>query len=321
MCYSAQIERDWRKYLRVMGPEASLNLEDFIKKYWWRQHEFPSMKIPKAIDAWFADPQSADQREVAAFIEDFNNNEVAKLEREMFTQKKRLADAERSLQRKETKKALNDQRVSSSKIEWALGKLNDIRRTDLKPRDARIFPGWFAPVIVSENGKPTVKLMRYQCRPAGKPKYYDTKYPGTYNARRDNLAGFWKDLFGYQHGIMLATTFFENVSKHKVEGRELGPDEKEENVVLEFKPRGLDTMYVACLWSHWEEGGESLDSFAAITDEPPGEVAAAGHDRCIIPIKEENIGAWLNPDSKNLAAMQGILEDRARPYYEYRMAA
>ena len=56
-------------------------------------------------------------------------------------------------------------------------------------------------------------------------------------------------------------------------------------------------------------------------DEPPPEVAAADHDRCIIPIKEENIEAWLNPDPKNLGAMQVILEDRARPYYEYRMAA
>jgi putative SOS response-associated peptidase YedK len=64
-----------------------------------------------------------------------------------------------------------------------------------------------------------------------------------------------------------------------------------------------------------------LDSFAAITDEPPAEVAAAGHDRRIIPIKEENIGAWLNPDSKNLDAMQAIVEDRARPYYEHRVVA
>jgi putative SOS response-associated peptidase YedK len=321
MCYSAQIERDYGKYLRVVGPSNALNLEDFIQKYWWRQNEFPSMKIPKSVDAWFANPRDGEEQKIAAFIAEYNNKEVTKLEQELFKQKKRLADAERALQTKETKKALNDQRIASNKIEWALGKLNDIRRTDFKPRDARMFPGWFAPVIVSDNGKPSVKLMRYQCRPAGKPKFYDTEYPGTYNARRDNLGGFWKDLFGYRHGIMLATTFFENVSKHKVEGRKLSEGEKEENVVLEFKPRGLDTMYVACLWSHWEEGGEALDSFAAITDEPPPEVAAAGHDRCIIPIKDENIDAWLNPDASKLDAMHAILEDRARPYYEHRMAA
>jgi hypothetical protein len=45
------------------------------------------------------------------------------------------------------------------------------------------------------------------------------------------------------------------------------------------------------------------------------------YDRCIIPIKPENVDAWLNPDPKNLAAQQAILEDRERPYYEYRMAA
>jgi hypothetical protein len=63
--------------------------------------------------------------------------------------------------------------------------------------------------------------MRYQCRPQGKPVFYDTKFPGTYNARRDSLGGFWKDLFGYSHGIMVVTAFFENVSLHRMEGREL----------------------------------------------------------------------------------------------------
>jgi len=120
---------------------------------------------------------------------------------------------------------------------------------------------------------------------------------------------------------MLATKFYENVSRHAMEGRELAPGEKEENIVLDFSPRGLDTMYVACLWSHWDQDSETLDSFAAITDERPAEVAAAGHDRCIIPIEEANIDAWLNPDPQNLDAMQAILENRARPYYEHRLAA
>lgn len=45
-------------------------------------------------------------------------------------------------------------------------------------------------------------------------------------------------------------------------------------------------MLVACLWSKWSGDGETdLYSFAAFIDEPPEEIAAAGHDRCIIPIK------------------------------------
>lgn len=163
--------------------------------------------------------------------------------------------------------------------------------------------------------------MRYQCRPAGKPEFYDRKYPGTYNARRDNLEGFWKELFGFSHGIMLATSFFENVSRHRVEGRELAAGEEDENVVLEFEPAGAGVMHVACLWSHWRgKDGSQLLSFAAITDQPPPEVAAAGHDRCIIPIRPQNIDAWLQP-SQDLAAMYAILDDRERPFYEHRIAA
>ncbi len=154
---------------------------------------------------WFANPQSDDERKIAEMIRDYNPKRIGEFEQGIFKQRKRVSDAQRILQTKTTKKATEDVRSGSEKIEYALGRLADIKRSDFKPRDARIFPGWYAPVIVSENGKPTVKLMRYQCRLAGKPKCYDTKYPGMYNARRDNLGGFWKDLFGYQHGIMLAT--------------------------------------------------------------------------------------------------------------------
>ena len=71
--------------------------------------------------------------------------------------------------------------------------------------------------------------------------------------------------------------------------------------------------HALCLWSHWQDGAESLDSFAAITDEPPPEISAAGHDRVIISLKSENIDAW--------QAQYEILQDPLRPYYEHRMAA
>ena len=274
------------------------------------------------MDLAFADPHTPEERQIKALIDAFNSAEVTKLEQEAFKQKKRLADAERTLKAKATKAATESKRIATDKIEWALGKLADIRRTEPKPRDSRIFPGHYASVMVCESGRRVVKPMRYQCRPAGKPAFYDRKYPGTYNARRDNLEGFWKGLFGYSHGIMLVNAFYENVSRRKIEGRELAPDEKEENVVLQFRPTPTQDMLVACLWSHWTGTDEpDLNSFAAITDEPPVEVAAAGHDRCIIPIKPEHIDAWLNPDPKDLAALYAILDDRERPYYEHRMAA
>jgi hypothetical protein len=47
----------------------------------------------------------------------------------------------------------------------------------------------------------------------------------------------------------------------------------------------------------------------------------AFHGRSIIPIAEADVDAWLNPDAKKLAALYAILDDRARPYNEYRHAA
>lgn len=217
-----------------------------------------------------------------------------------------------------TPAATESKRIATDKVAWCLTKLSDLRRTELVDEDSRIFPGWYAPVMISENGRRTVKPMRYQCRPADKPAFYDAKFPGTYNARKDNLEGFWREQFGTSHAVMVVHAFFENVSKHKLEGRELAPGEKEQNVVLVFRLTPTQDMLVACLWSRWQAPGESeLLSFAAVTDEPPTEIAAAGHDRCIIPIQEGNLDAWLNPDRNDLRAQYAILDDRARPYYEH----
>lgn len=308
MCYSAQITAEHKKFVRENG--AVLSLHDYYELFWRRARDSYSAKVPRAVEAMFAEPENDLEREIKALIDEFKAAEVTRLEQELFKQRKRLADAERALKTKETKAALESKRIASNKVEWALGKLADLRRAELKDKDARIYPGWYAPVMISENGQRVVKPMRYQCRPAGKPAFYDTKYPGTYNARRDNLEGFWKGLFGRTHGILVVNAFYENVDR---DGR---------NAVLEFRPRPRQDMLVACLWSRWTSPGEpDLLSFAAITDEPPPEIAAAGHDRCIVPIKPERVDAWLNPDPSNLAALYAILDDRERPYYEHKLAA
>ncbi|HSS06166.1 MAG TPA: SOS response-associated peptidase family protein, partial [Rhodanobacteraceae bacterium] len=293
MCYSAQIWADYRKYVRVWG--ADIGIQAFVRLYWNRS-QGAKIKIPKAMDAAFAEPANDDERRIKDMIDAFDRQQAANFEQELFKQRKRLADAERTLRTKTTKAASESARIAADKIEWCLGKLADLRRTELIDEDSRIFPGWYAPVMTMQEGRHVVVPMRYQCRLAGKPAFHDAKFPGTYNARRDNLEGFWRDLFGASHAVVIANAFFENVSRHRMEGRELGAGEKEENVILEFRPRPTQDMIVACLWSHWQAGGESLQSFAAVTDDPPAEIAAAGHDRCIIPIKRANVDAWLRPD-------------------------
>jgi len=319
MCYSARIEADYHEYTRLYG--ADISIKDFVRLYWNRK-EGAKLRIPKALDAAVLRGDSAEERQLREWIAAYDAQQVTTLEKELFKQRKRLADAQRTLQVKTTKAAQESQRIATDKVAWILGKLADLRRTTLIGEDSRIFPGWYAPVLVVEDGKRVVKPMRYQCRPEGKPASYDVKYPGCYNARRDNLRGFWKEQFGYTHGLVVMDAFYENVSRHAVERRGLREGEKEENVILEFSPSPAQHMLVACLWSHWRgAGGEELLSFAAITDDPPPEIAAAGHDRCVIPIKASNMEAWLNPDPRNPESALAILEDRERPYYEHRLAA
>ena len=319
MCYSAQILADYRKYVRHHG--ATVDLKEFVDLFWRRLTD-ASIKIPKAMEAPFANPQGDEEVRIQAHVETFHRQEAARLEQELFKQRKRLADAERTLQSKATRAATESKRIATAKVEWALGKLGDLRRSDLIDDDSRIFPAHYAPVMVWENGRRVIKPMRYQCRLPGKPAFHDAKFPGTYNARRDNLEGYWRGLFGHSHGVMVLDAFFENVNRHAMERRELAAGEQPQNVVLEFRPQPPRQMLVACLWSRWTARGEhDLFSFAAITDEPPPEIAAAGHDRCIIPLRPENVDAWLRPDPSDLRRQQAILDDREQPYYEHRLAA
>jgi putative SOS response-associated peptidase YedK len=310
VCYSARILADYRRYVRMFGANASLG--EFVELFRRRWNE-PDARIivPKSVEVAFDDAQSDEERQAKQAIDSFRTKQATKFEQELFKQRKRLADAERMLATKTTKAATESKRIAGEKVEWLMGKLTGLRGSELTEDDLRIFPGHYGPVMVWENGQRVVKPMRYQCRPPGKPPHWDAKYPGTYNARRDNLEGeFWRGLFGRSHGVMVINGFYEHV---KLDGA---------NVVLEFSPRPEQDMLVACLWSRWTAPGQPhLLSFAAITDEPPPEVAAAGHDRCVIPIRPQNVDAWLNPDPKNLAALYAILDDRPRPHYEHRLAA
>lgn len=300
MCYSAKVWANFRRYQREFG--VTLSIDEFARIYGDRAAG-AKIRTPKAMDAAFAG-----EGQIGATIAAWERQQVTSLEQEIFKQRQRLADAQRTLAVKTTKKAAEDQRIATNKVEAALERLADLKRTEPLPKDSRIFPGMYAPVMVMESGKRVLRPMRYQCRPEGKPAEYDRKYPGTYNARRNNLEGFWKGLFGVRHGIMVADLFYENVT---------GADGK--NQVLAFTPRTGDPMLIACLWSPLSGDGDDLLSFAAITDEPEPEVAAAGHDRTIINIKPEHVDAWLSGGEPR--AMYSIFDDKRHPYYEHRLAA
>lgn len=322
MCYSAQIKADYVRYVRHFG--ATISLQRFTELFWERRRDGTWSKIPKALRESFRHPDSEAGFELAKLVAEGDRELEQRYREDLAAQRERLTKAEAVLAGpKPTKKAAEDKRIATNKIAATEANLAALQRRNLVDDDARIFPGSYAPVLIERDGQRFVVPMRYQCRMPGWNAAVERKYPGTYNARRDKLEESWSQLFGYRHGILVVTRFYENVARHRLEGRALAEGEKEENVVLAFDPQPPQDMLVACLWnvSKGADNGADLFTFAAITDEPPPEVAAAGHDRCIVPIKPEHVDAWLNPAVAPREALYAILDDRARPYYQHRLAA
>lgn len=314
MCYSALVWASYHKYQKAFG--ADIDIKAFVQVYEARAED-PRIRIPKGVDLAFLKDDAAESKSIRDCINDWNAALVTRSELDLFKQAKRLADAERKLAIKDTKTALNEQRIAGNKIKQLKRWIADGKRTVHDPaRDDRIFPDWYAPVLVEEGGARIVRPMRYHLRPAGMDPSIDRtrtgQVSGTYNARRDNLTRFWRHQFGHTQALMVASVFYENVD-----------DGQGGSMELQFTPRSGEDMLIACLWSHWTDPtGEApdLDSFAAITDAPEPEVAAAGHDRTIINLKPEHVDAWLAPGG-DTAAMQAIFDDKRHPYYEHRKAA
>jgi putative SOS response-associated peptidase YedK len=319
MCYSAQVIQVVRKLHRELG--IRLDYEEAFRLF-MRRLDDPSVVISRGFEANFDEPVNEQERKIKAAIDEHRSRAATKFEKELFSQKTRLVNAARSLKVKETKKAREDVRIATSKIETLTTKLRALRNNEPTSEDNRIFPMVYAGVIVKQGGEHVLTPMRYFCRPAGKPAFYDSKFPGLYNARRDNLEKFWGEQFGHHHAIMVVESFYENVKLHAMEHRELRAGEQETNVVLQFTPDPPQTIFIACLWSHWTDPKEpDVRGFAAITDEPPADVAAAGHDRCIINLKPEHVDAWLTPERRSAEELQAILSDRVIPVIQHALAA
>jgi putative SOS response-associated peptidase YedK len=310
MCYSAQIEAKWKRHVREM--EAKMLLSDFRELMQLRLAEPSQFRLPRAFDLEFAAPQSEDERAIKALSDQYRKTQVTKLETEIFAQKKRLADADRKLAVKETKAATESKRIAETKVRQAMGKLALL--TDDRPHsnDYRIFPRSYAPIILMRDGEKVMVPARYLLRQPGKPPFMDDKLSGNYDARRDNLTKFWRPQFGVTHAVMAVESFYENVT---------GPEGQ--NQVLHFNPKPTGVMLIACLYAEWtdEKTGEKLLSFAAVTDDPPQEVAAAGHDRMIIRLTRENVDRWLTQQGRSDEELQDILSERQPAFYEHRIAA
>lgn len=292
-----------------------------------RRAEGEKVRVPKALEVQFEVDDTPSASRIRGWIERHARRREEDIERDLLSQMKRLADAEGKLAGRPTRTALNEREVAERRIERLRNQRDRLRSGALSDLDSRIYAFDWAPVLIRREGERWIVPMRYHLRPSGMPENFDRKYPGCYNARRDSLTGFWRRQFGRNHAVLILASFFENVKLHDYERRGLDPGEAERNRVVQFFPRGHEVMEVPCIWDHWVSRsglpsssgapGSVLESFALITDEPPPEVAATGHGRCPIFLRERNLDGWLDPAGRSDERLFSLLDDRERPYYEH----
>ena len=210
MCYSALVHAEIRKLERTLG--VRIDPDWYVEEFWTKKGKDAAKrrKMPRALER---EALAVAPPPIAAAIRAADQAEIDQLTRLVFAQRKRVADAERALQVRETKKARDDIRIGTNKVEAALRRLDELRTPPAQPGLGRIYPGYWCPVVIKEAGRYVARLMRYQCRLPDWTEAIERKYPGTYNARRDNLEKSWAQVFGYGHGVMVAGAFYEHVDR------------------------------------------------------------------------------------------------------------
>lgn len=219
------------------------------------------------------------------------------------------------------------------------------------PLMERIFPRHYAPVIVPREGKLHVELMRYFSFTPSFAREPD----GHYNARRDNLhSPFWSNAFMKHHGFIVLEAFYEHVlvadllkagivtieqvksqfekkaqdrrNKRLSEGKPYVPTKEElkateeRKTVIEFRPSDAQDLLVPVVFSYPREP-EGRPGFAIVTDEPPFEVASAGHDRCPVVLPFEVISKWIDPARQTSDELTALLGFERRVTFKHGLAA
>src|SRR5450631_1546242 len=114
MCYSAQVIQVVRKLHREFG--IRLDYDEAFKLF-MRRLDDPSLTISRGFEANFGDPVTDQERRIKAAIDEHRSRMATKFEKDLFSQKTRLVNAERSLNAKETKKSREEVRIATAKID------------------------------------------------------------------------------------------------------------------------------------------------------------------------------------------------------------
>lgn len=321
MCYSARVWADFRQYQRLGG---QLDIHAFVAMFVDRGKSGDLLSaVAKPLRNAFMAPRTEEEAQVREAAIEAYQQAAMQQEAIIAEQAERLLTAQAKLATKPTKTAANDARIAQNKIDVARAKLGLTEDREEVTGWWRFYPGGYAPILLRDpaTGERIVVPARFRCRIPGWTVQDERAKPGSYCARKDTLRTVWRNLFGRNHALIVASRFYEAVDLHQLQRRELAPGERALSQEISFTPEPEQEMLLACLWRYVEETPEEpgFYSFALITRDPPPEVAAAGHDRCVIAIRPENVDAWLHPDPNHLGDQLAILENPIDAYYQHEL--
>lgn len=301
------VRSDLSKLARQMG--ASIDTEAFVRLYAMREKNI-NLKIPFGMAAYFLNEGGSAGRSIINSIKSYNLLEEARRKQELDDIEAEISEIELRLKNKITKTQQKALEVKCRKRDKVLAKVGGVEDETTVKDTYRIYPFYFAPVVRIEKNKRIITPMRYRILPRTGVEI-PTKY-NVFNARRNSLfkAATWKQSFGKYHAVFPFLKFFEWV-EHASEKVEVG-----------FSPDGFDSMWAASLYEEYKDRNLGLiRSFAMITDEPPPEVAAAGHDRCPVFLNQSLLDEWLRPELKQPEELERLLDFKEPTYYSHLKAA
>jgi putative SOS response-associated peptidase YedK len=225
------------------------------------------------------------------------------------------------------------------------------------PLADRIYPGHYAPVVHERGGERVAELMRYNIDPPayikdpGKLTCFNARRDNLESAFWSDafmvhhgillLEAFYEwvevpDLLkaGRVSIDDVASQFAKQAEARRArlegQGKAWKPtptetkDPRFRKIVIEFKAEqagtGVDELFVPVVFTERPDPGSPGDlrkGFAIVTDAPPTEVAAAGHDRCPVFLTREFAYAWLKPTGRTAKEMLDLLDGRPRVTFHH----
>ena len=175
-------------------------------------------------------------------------------------------------------------------------------KLDPIPDDLRenynVAPGHLMPIIVEEDGKQQLKMMKWGFVPVWAK---DTKIGyKLINARDDTIfeKPMWRSAILKKRCIVPADGFYE---------WKRPKDTKEQKQPFYIHPAQQDIFSMAGVWSAWKDAeGRTLETYSIITTNPNKEMRAV-HDRMPVILHKKDEADWLESSSVARVAVEPLL--------------